>query len=311
MNSVRKGIVAVLLVLLLLLACGCDAPSPPDTSTPTTTVPTATPTTSPAQNTPPPSTQLTADRIPNTADWKTAGLESAGIGGAAVLHTEQDGEYTYHLLGYSGERTGWPYICFLALETTDTVFLEALYDYLLYVDGEDPRMGMYDFDGKPGKELYFHPETSANGGYGGQLSLVYKGTDAGLVKMFDSETFDNGYYSKLEAPFKLVITNRFTGFRTEIDCSEDEVRRTAFDEDGQPRKDSFDFYYGCMLFDTYYEFIPTKWWSDEPYTLSCKQYTSFYSHTDHVGDTAFMIAYDNETEQFVVTQAGFITYAEK
>ncbi len=245
---------------------------------------------------------LTKSIIPKTADWKTTGLESAGFGEADFYSSTECSLGTLHILSHYTYSSIFKDIYF-ALERED--------DVLLYYTGTDFGSPEYlyfcDIDGDKADEIVLMLNTGGNGGAGSHTTYVWKVTDKGFETLFDfddySTFFDTGFEFELQAPFKLLVKNRHTGYSRTIDFS----NRTGYigavyDEKGNPL-DTWTAYHDC-----FYYIIPRDIDNDGVYEIECTAFTSLYGHADGIGDSVCTIKYDTKSGEFKVIDARFEIY---
>ncbi|MBQ8752280.1 MAG: hypothetical protein IJZ13_04165, partial [Clostridia bacterium] len=193
---------------------------------------------------------------------------------------------------------------YLAVETEDTVWLTAVCDSSDAVD-----FVLCDVDTTSGEEIVLNLETEGTGGAGIYDSTVWKITPSGVFRMFMSgfdQLFDTGFEAKPQAPFQLVIHNRYTGYETVVDVQDHpDYCFTEFEEDGTPKKE-----HSTLFMDTFYDFTPEDVDKDGIMELICTQYTSYAFHADGAGDAVSTLKYDPTTHTFKVIDARFKPYAE-
>lgn len=244
---------------------------------------------------------LTKSSIPKTADWKTAGLESAGLVGTDFQSSTESSLGTLHILTYYTHSSVLKDI-FLALEREDDVLLYAVSEmsfpeYLYFSD----------VDGDNTDEIVFMVNTGGNGGAGSHITYVWKVTDEGFETLFDfddySTFFDTGFEFELQAPFKLLVKNRHTGYSRTIDFSNrTDYIGAVYDEKGIPL-DTWTAYHDC-----FYYIIPRDIDNDGVYEIECTAFTSLYGHADGIGDSICTIKYDTKSREFKVVDARFEIY---
>ncbi len=245
---------------------------------------------------------LTADSIPNTADWKTAGLKSVGLGEAEMRDSTTCSLGTAYVLSTPTHSIFGD--VYLAVETEDTVWLTAVYD-----SADAVNFVLCDVDGISGEEIVLNLETDGTGGAGVYDSTVWKITPSGVSRMFVSgwdQPFDTGFEARPQVPFRLVIQNRYTGYETVVDVQDHpDYCFTEFEEDGTPKKAQSPLY-----MDTFYGFTPEDVDKDGIMELVCTQYASYAFHADGAGDAVSTLKYDPATHTFKVIDARFEPYKD-
>ena len=296
--SILLGIIILLFVLIAIFICKNN-----DTEK-TTTQPSATETTT--IHTRP---EMDNVSIPNTKKWKTEGLAALGLTDVKISEATDCLPGKVYII--SKLDVGLFHNFYIALETPEKVWVTYSGTFVDTQSESHYRYFLNDVDGEEGEELIVNADTGGNGGYGQYDSLVWKLSNNGVEKIFDACTivgrFDTGFESELKAPFKLVISNRYTGYETTIDYSENtEYKGTIFDESGKPMSELFN----RAGFDSFYTFEPIDIDNDGVFEILCKQYTSLYSHADHIGDAQTIIKYDKAEKDFKIIDTEFILYTE-
>ncbi len=296
--SILLGIIILLFLLIAIFICKNN-----DTEK-TTTQPSATETTT--IHTRP---EMDNISIPNTKKWQTEGLATLGLTDFKISEATDCLPGKVYII--SKPDVGLFHNFYIALETPEKVWVTYSGTFLDTESESHYRYFLNDVDGEPGEELIVNADTGGNGGYGQYDSSVWKLSNNGVEKIFDACTivgrFDTGFESQLKAPFKLVISNRYTGYETTIDYSENtEYKGTVFDKNGKPMSELFN----RASFDSFYTFEPIDIDNDGVFEILCKQYTSLYSHADHIGDAQTILKYDKAEKDFKITDTEFILYTE-
>ena len=167
-----------------------------------------------------------------------------------------------------------------------------------------------DVDGDGSDEIIVHQLVSAAGGAGGYNAMIYKIENGILSAIFNSEgenQFDTGFSSAFKDGYKVEITNSFTDYKKVLDFSKTQTYKYVyFDESGKVLEDCKDE--SSILVDDFYQFVPEDVDNDGVYEISCLQYISLYSRADGIGYCKTVLKYDNNTKDFVVADAEFVTY---
>lgn len=172
-------------------------------------------------------------------------------------------------------------------------------------------LSYYDVDGEEGEEIIVQQTTGATGGAGSYRSSVLKITDNEIKTIFSSDglnPYNNGFSSKVEAPFTVKIINEFTDYELSLDYKDSEgYIGGVFDKKGYPIQDSG---YDEVMFDSFYEFNPVDVDNDGVYELECLQYSSLYGHADYIGTAKSVLKYNSKTKSFKVIDAKFFPLVE-
>jgi len=241
---------------------------------------------------------LLADKIPNTPDWQTNGIASAGLEGAFAESVTEFSSGKVYLLSVFLPSENYRHQ-YLAVETESHIFFEDVdvsYGSQIY---------LCDVDGTAGEEIILNQMVGAAGGGGAYNSSVYRITENGLQLIYYSSAVENssGFESKLEAPFTVRITNRNAGYELLLDFKgESEFIGTVFDEEGDPVDVSGA---SAAMFDSFLSFAPVDIDADGVYEIECLQYTSLYSHVDFIGLARSVLKYNENTGKFDVVVAEF------
>ncbi len=244
---------------------------------------------------------LTKSSIPRTPEWETAGLESAGLGDADFHSSNECSLGTLHILTHYSYSSVFKDI-FFALEREDDVLLYSVTElsfpeYLYFCD----------IDGDKTDEIVFMVNNGGNGGAGSHTTYVWKVTDKGFETLMSLNGyvtyFDTGFEFELQAPFKMLVKNRHTGYSRTIDFS----NRTGYigsvyDENGNPTDQERGWH------DCFYYIVPRDIDNDGIYEIECTAYTSLYGHSDGIGDSICTIKYDRKSGDFKVLDARFELY---
>lgn len=244
--------------------------------------------------------ELKKDSIPNTADWKTAGLESAGLSSLTIeVPTEicADGAYILTLDGYA---------MYFAFETPKTVWLEPVpYADMTPVKAKfGTEIYAYDVDGEGGNEMIVKADTGGNGGYGSFDIIIYKIKDNGVEQLIHTNRMnmpDNGFSAKLMAPFRLEMKNKHTGYSETFDIKGVFAPKWIFDKYGNPG----DSYIKDINYDCIYEMLFEDVDLDGVYELLCRQYTYCGWTANDVGIANTIFKYDKDSGTFKVIDAFF------
>ncbi len=254
-------------------------------------------------------TQINNVIIPNTSNWKTDGLTALGLTNAKTSNATDCLQGNVYII--SEPDFGIFSNFYIALETKENVLITYIGTS---VDSQSPhnKVSFSDVDGEPGEEIIINADTGGNGGYGQYTSSVWKLSDKGIENIFEACTivglFDTGFESELQEPFKLIISNKYTGYKTTIDYSnKSEYIGTIFDKNGKPLSNSA---FTNASFDSFYFFEPIDIDNDGVFEIMCKQYTSLHSHVDHIGDAQTIIKYDKSKKDFKIIDTEFIEYSE-
>lgn len=243
--------------------------------------------------------ELNNININKTDDWKTSGLKEVGLYNVEIsnpLSFEFGNVYSISEAIGDGIYSS----VYLAVETSDTVWITYT------TDCYSNSIAVRDIDGETGEEIILSQTVGISGGAGSHNSSIWKVSEKGIKPIFDSNYFDSGFTSYLAEPFKLVISNQITGYKTTLDCEEkSEYIGSIFSEDGKPLDED----YSAMI-DSYFEFEPIDVDGDGIYEIKCKQYTSLYSHADYIGDAEIIIRYNNDKEIFEIIDAVFVPFDE-
>ncbi len=253
--------------------------------------------------------QINNVSISNTSNWKTDGLTVLGLTDVKISDATDCLQGKVYII--SEPDIGLFSNFYIALETKDKVLITYIGTS---VDSQSPhnKVSFNDVDGEPGEEIIINADTGGNGGYGQYTSSVWKLSDKGIENIFEACTiagrFDTGFESEIQEPFKLVILNKYTGNKATIDYSnKPEYIGTIFDENGKPLSNSA---FTNASFDSFYFFEPMDIDNDGVFEIMCKQYTSLYSHVDHIGDAQTIIKYDESEKTFKIIDTEFIEYSE-
>lgn len=242
--------------------------------------------------------ELMKSCIPNEPDWKTAGLESAGLSGVEIgePHSASFGKL-YVLKYYSISKV----FCdiFLAVETEDLVYLSEISSFGVGCDTYT-----YDIDGESGDEIILKVDTGGNGGYGSYDIIVYKLPDDGIKQLYitgRADGYDDGFSARLEAPFKLEIGNEHTGYSKTFDIKGMFEPERIFDEYGIPGEVySEDIYFDC-IHDVKFEDVD----NDGAFELICRQYSYCSWTANGIGLAYTTLKYDKSNGEFKVIDASF------
>ena len=244
---------------------------------------------------------LTKSSIPKTSDWKTVGLESAGLGEASFYSSTESSLGTLHILThYSWSRVLMD--IFFALERDDDVLLYSVTDLSI-----PEYLYFCDIDGDKTDEIIFMVDNGGNGGAGSHTTYVWKVTDEGFETLMALNGyvtyFDTGFEFELQASFKLLVKNRHTGYSRTIDFSNRSGYIGAvYNEMGNPAV-TWTAYHDC-----FYYIVPCDIDNDGVYEIECTAYTSLYDHADGIGDSICTLKYDRNSKSFKVVDARFEVY---
>lgn len=246
---------------------------------------------------------LAKSSIPKTADWKTKGLESAGLDGAEFYSSHDCSFGTLHILTHHSWSQAFMEI-FFALERKDDILLYAVTEHAYPED-----IYSCDVDGEKGDEIVFMTDDGGNGGAGSHTSYVFKITDNGFKTLFNVNTyvtpFDTGFEYELKAPFKMEVRNTITGYSTVIDYSDNKgYVGGVYDEKGNPLGD------WEPSRDCFYKFVPKDINHDGVCEIVCTSYTHLYGHADGIGDSECTLRYNKDSGEFEVIDARFVRYTD-
>ncbi len=239
---------------------------------------------------------LTKDSIPNTKDWQTKGLESAGLSGVEIGEPYSATFGDLYVLKHYNISSVY-YDIFFAIETKDTVYLQKINELSMI-----SLLNICDLDGEYGDEICIQEYT----GNAVKTTTVFSADDGKLFKIFSSagETrLDTGFTFELCAPYRVEIKNKYTGYEAEYNFSdENEEYKEAYDNSGKPLDNQ-----SVWLWHTAVSPIDTD--GDGVYELLAKQNTCLLSNADNFGECVSVLKYDKKAKGFKVIDAKFVSVA--
>jgi len=244
--------------------------------------------------------ELTKDSIPNTKDWKTQGLESAGLYGVEISEPYSASFGKLYVLSRKTEKTPLWEIYF-AVENGSDIMLNQL------PSGELDDIKICNVDGKAGDEIIFVAFNGGCGGAGGYDTYVFNVDKGSLNCIFYASrgnTQESGFESKLIAPFSIEITNKYTGYRYVESFEEGHWIRNYFDKNGAPTCKS------SAGLDNISQIIADDVDGDGDYELICTQYTFLGSTASFIGHSISTWNYDEDLEKFIVIDAEYVPGAK-
>ncbi len=254
-----------------------------------------------ASSIPRPPITLTETKIPNTPDWKTAGLESIGLAGAEISHTmDYSANSTLHFLTVHTMSDALTDL-FIAMERKDDVLLYPISEMCSLMSCETA-----DVDGDKSYEIIMLVD---NGGFCSHTAYVLKIEDDRITPLFEKNLyihpFEEGFSYTLRAPFELLVTNSITGYSTVIDFSDrEEYIGEVFDEKGNPLG-KWEAKHDCFR-----TFTPEDVDNDGVYEVIGSMHTHLYSHADGIGDSECTLRYNKDSGEFEVIDARFVKYTD-
>ncbi len=238
--------------------------------------------------------ELTKDSIPNTKDWKTQGLESAGLYGVEISEPYSASFGDLYILKHYNV-SGVYYDTFFAIETKDTVYLQKN-DELSVIES----LTICDLDGENGDEICIQELT----GNAVKSTAVFSVNKGRLTKIFSTfgvgeRGFDTGFSFELRAPYRVVIKNEHTGYETEYAFgTDDEEYEQVYDKSGNPLENKSVWLWHTTVF-------PSDTDGDGVYELVANQSTCLISNADNFGECVSILKYDKKAKEFRVVDAEF------
>ncbi len=243
---------------------------------------------------------LKNDSIKKTDDWKTEGLENAGLEGVEITYTSDISHGTLYLLEEKDPFYVIDKHFFFAVEKGDQILLAeagtgALAEYI----------HCCDVDGEQGDEILFMIDNGGNGGAGSHSTYVFKINNNKISNIYHSDYSNNnhGFSTKLIEPFKVEIKNNYTEYTSAIEVQNDFIY--LFDEQGKPTSDI------SVSIDCINSIEPKDVDNDGIYELICKRYSSLGAHVGYLGDAVTTLKYDKSINSFKIIDAEFIPLQRK
>ena len=232
-------------------------------------------------------------------------IDSLGLPAYGIIEGENTAVISVNVNNVEafGEKSVWHDAYIVIVTESSTTYYEVGPNL-----ASNDKVYLRDFDGDGSDEIVVQQTVAMSGGAGGYHSRVLKFENGGIKPIFDScsETkSDTGFSSAFKDGFKVEISNKFTGYKKELDFSDTEKYKGVFyDESGKVLEGYKDE--NWILIDSFYQFVPGDVDNDGIYEITCLQYTSLHGHTDGIGFCKSVLKYDKNIGEFVVADAEFV-----
>ncbi|MBQ8795009.1 MAG: hypothetical protein IJZ54_01165 [Clostridia bacterium] len=308
----KKLFAAFALMILVLSATACSSENiePLTETTPQTTVATQPTTEQKILE----HLELKTEELPLDSRWYGDDLEKAGLErtstqvraqGFITEKSKTDKDIRSIILLCDFERYGNAIFhdLFLAVEAdTKVIFKDLTFNTIPGAYSEE--LYLNDIDGDGADEIILHQCVGMSGGAGQYLARIFKVESDEIKEIFCSETkgdstkrWDTGFSGHPEDNFTFVITNSFTGYKSEYNVGTD--RPDRHDENGKAISKR------NIMVDSFNVFLPKDIDSDGICEIYCKQYTSDWGHADYTGDAISILKFNTEKQDFEVIDAWF------
>lgn len=245
----------------------------------------------------------------NTDSWMSIDLPEVGLKNLILGNSEKGSVIksdsktpVYIFCDYARYDNGVYHDCYLAVVTESKILLKDLSDY--DCGSYEDSLYLCDTDGDGIDEIIVQQTVAMSGGTGGYLSRIFTLVGDKIQEVFsstaiDGNLFDTGFTSEFLNGYRLKITNKITGYYTNIDISNRYIGE-FFDENGKGKSNN------VISCDSFMEFVPKDIDGDGVCEIVCKQYASLESHADYIGYTESVLKINSKAQKFEVVKAEFI-----
>jgi hypothetical protein len=248
----------------------------------------------------------------NKANWMTDGLKAVGLVEFTQSQVEEGNlqtangsdKYRGIILSEFYDKTARK--SYLAVELKDKVIIrpfvedvEVTYADIIY---------LRDIDGDKTDDIIMQSTVGMTGGAGQYASQVYRVTEDGIEQVFFNSSKDpyyTNYTGVISSDCKMTIYNPAFLHDVQFDYPNKQLVNELLSENENPNVN--EVLYADVQVDSDKEFVPVHIYGDGIYEIECEQYTSFFGHTDYVGDLKTVLKYNAETNSFDIVYSWFET----